>query len=275
MIDLSGRNIALIQQWLSNLDAGTMFVLLIALFLGASEVGLRLGRRVSRDSDHAVDLQELSTIQAAVLGLLALLLGFTFSMAASRFEARKELLRDEVNAIGTTYLRTQLLQEPYKSNAARLLRQYVETRLELQQVGHVPESLADINVRTARLQDQLWSEAAGAADRDPRSVMTGLFIQSLNDMIDMHGKQVAALRNRIPFPIFMLLCFVAIAALAMTGYGCGVDRNRNFPLTLTMSLVIASVIWLIVDLHRPTQGLITIDQQSLMELRESMGAATR
>jgi hypothetical protein len=247
----------------------------MVLFLGASEVGLRLGRRLSPDSDHDVDLQELSTIQAAVLGLLALLLGFTFSMAASRFEARKELLRDEVNAIGTAYLRTQLLQEPYRSDAARLLRQYVETRLELQEAGHVPENLAGVNARTARLQDQLWAEAVAAADRDARSVPTGLFIQALNDMIDMHGKQLAALRNRIPFPIFVLLCLVAVAALAMTGYGCGVDRNRNFPLTLTMSLVIASVIWLIVDLHRPTQGLIAIDQQSLIELRESMSAAPR
>jgi hypothetical protein len=265
----------LIEQWLSGLHEGTMFVLLNVLFLGASEVGLRLGRRVSRDSDHAVDLQELSTIQAAVLGLLALLLGFTFSMAASRFEARKELLRDEVNAIGTTYLRTQLLAEPYKSNASRLLRQYVDTRLELQQVGDALDGLAGVNARTTRLQNQLWAEAVAAADRDPRSVPTGLFIQALNDMIDMHGKQLAALRNHIPFAIFVLLSLVAIAAMAMTGYGCGVDRNRNFPLTLTISLVIASVMWLIVDLHRPAQGLIAIDQQSLIELRESMGAATR
>jgi hypothetical protein len=272
---LSGGNVALIQQWLSSLDEGTMFVLLMVLFLGASEAGLRLGRRVSLGGGQARDLQEMSTIQAAVLGLLALLLGFTFSMAASRFEARKELVRDEVNSIGTTYLRTQLLQEPYRSNTARLLRQYVDTRLELQEVGHVPQALAGVNVRTAHLQDQLWSEAVAAADRDPRSVPTGLFIQSLNDMIDMHGKQVAALRNRVPFPIFMLLCFVAVAAMAMTGYGCGLDRDRNFPLTLTMALVIASVIWLIVDLHRPSQGLITVDQQSLIELRESVRATPR
>ncbi len=265
----------MIQRWLSSPDEGTIFVLLMVLFLGASELGLHLGRRLSRDSDHDRDLQEMSTIQAAVLGLLALLRGFTFSMAASRFEARKELVRDEANAIGTTYLRAQLLPEPYKSNAARLLRQYVDTRLELQQAGHIPESLAGINVRTAHLQDQLWSEAVAAADKDPRSVPTGLFIQSLNDTIDMHAKQVAQLRNRIPFPIFLLLCLVAIAAMAMTGYGCGVDRDRNFPLTLTMSLVIASVIVLIVDLHRPTQGLITIDQRNLIELRESMSAAPR
>jgi hypothetical protein len=142
----------------------------------------------------------MSTIQAAVLGLLALLLGFTFSMAASRFEARKELVRDETNAIGTTYLRTQFLPEPYKSNAARLLRQYVDTRLELQQFSHIPESLADINVRTAHLQDQLWSEAVAVADRDPRSVPTGLFIQALNEVIDGHGK--VARCNRIRSPSF-------------------------------------------------------------------------
>lgn len=268
-------NIALIPQWLSSLDEGTMFVLLTILFLGASEIGLHLGRRVSQGRGDDRDLGEMSTIQAAVLGLLALLLGFTFSMAASRFEARKELVRDEANAIGTTYLRTQLLPEPYKGNIVRLLRQYIDTRLELQQIDHTQEGLAGVNARTSRLQDQIWAEAVGAADRDPRSVMTGLFIQSLNDMIDMHGKQLAALRNRIPFPIFLLLCSVAIAAMAMTGYGCGVARERNFLLTLTMSLVIASVIWLIVDLHRPTHGLITIDLRSLIELRDSMGATTR
>jgi hypothetical protein len=273
--DLSERSTALIQQWLSNLDEGPLFALLMILFLGASEIGLRLGRRLWQGSSDNRDLQEMSTIQAAVLGLLALLLGFTFSMAASRFEARKDLLRDEVNAIGTTYLRAQLLAEPQRSNVVRLLRQYIDTRLELQEAGHTAEGLAGVNARTASLQDQIWAEAVTAADRDPRSVPTGLFIQALNEMIDMHGKQVAALRNLIPFPIFVLLCLVAIAAMAMTGYGCGVDRNRNFPLTLTMALVIASVIWLIVDLHRPTRGLIAIDQQSLIDLRDSIGAATR
>jgi hypothetical protein len=247
---------------------------LLVIFVGAAETGFRLAlRRTTETSDR--DAAEITTIQAAVLGLLALLLGFTFSMAASRFEARKELVRDEANAIGAAWLRAQLLPEPQQANAARLLRRYVDTRFELQDASRAPDALGGVHARTGEIQNQLWVEAMAAAERDPRSVMTGLFVQSLNDMIDMHGKQMAAVRNRIPGSIFALLCFVAVVAVGLTGYGSGAARKRNFVLTLVVSLLVTAVITLIVDLHRPTRGFITVDQQNMIDTRDSMGGRAR
>jgi len=101
-------------------------------------------------------------------------------------------------------------------------------------------------------------------------VMVALFVSALNDMIDMDGKQLAALRNRIPAPIFLLLFLVAIVAVGITGYGSSQHHRESASLTLLVSLLIASVIILVVDLHRPARGLITIDLSSLTQLRQSV-----
>jgi len=257
-----------VEQWVSEQNEFLLFlVVLVALVLFA-EVGHRIARRMR--AAHPEATGEVSSIQGAVLGLLALLLGFTFAMAAERFQARKELVRDEANAIGTVALRTQLLPEPQRSNVAKLLPGYVENRIELQQKGYLRDAVREISARAGTLQAQIWAEAVAAAERAPQSVMIGLFVSALNDMIDMDGKQLAALRNRIPAPIFLLLFLVAIVAVGITGYGSSQHHRESASLTLLVSLLIASVIILVVDLHRPARGLITIDLSSLTQLRQSV-----
>jgi hypothetical protein len=261
------------EQWLSNLSEWTLFWLLLVLLLGAAETGYRLARRATAGTQETIP--EVAAIQGATLGLLALLLGFSFSMAATRFEARKELIRDEANAIGTVYLRTSLLPEPQRTAVRVLLRQYVETRFELQAVGYIPEQLKAVDANAGRLQGQLWAYAVTAAEQAPDSVMIELFVASLNDMIDMHGKQLAAMRNRIPAAIFFLLFFVAIVAVGLTGYGSGPRHARSATLTLLVSLLVAAVIMLVVDLHRPVRGMIVVDMASLRDVRDSMNPAPR
>lgn len=256
------------EHWLANVGEWTLFWLLLLLLLCAAEVGYQLARRARPGTQ--VEAPEVGAIQGAVLGLLALLLGFSFSMTALRFEARKELIRDEANAIGTVYLRTSLLPEPQRTTVRALLRQYVDTRFELQAVGYIPDALKDADTRSAQLQAQLWAQAVTAAERAPASVMTGLFIASLNDMIDMHGKQLAAIRNHIPGPIFFLLIFVAVVAVGLTGYGSGPRHVHSATMTLLVSLLVAAVILLVVDLHRPVRGLITVDTTSMRDVRDSM-----
>jgi hypothetical protein len=260
-----------VELWLAHQHEWAIFVVLTLVFAGAAEAGSRLaGRRSDTIGDR--ELAEVSTIQAAVLGLVALLLGFTFSMAATRFDARKELVRDEANAIGTAWLRAELLPEPQRGNVMRLLRSYVDTRFELQRTTGEPELLRAANASAGALQNRLWAEAKAAAERDQRSVTTGLFIQSLNDMIDMHGKQVAAMRNRIPFLIALVLVIATAVAMAITGYAASVAGRHSPALSLVMSLLMAGVLTMIVDLHRPSRGLITVDLQSLVEAREAMTA---
>ena len=151
------------------------------------EGGYRLGKwRRLRISDEKE--QPVGAMVASILGLVALVLGFTFSLAASRFDARRIAVLEESNAIGTTYLRARLLPEPQRSEIPRLLREYVEARIQVTEEGKTEQALA----RSEALHELLWAQATAAAEKDTGSIMTGVFIQSLNDVIDLHAKRVSS-----------------------------------------------------------------------------------
>jgi hypothetical protein len=263
-----------IAQWLATADEWVIAALLLASLFAAAEAGFRLARRrgAARD-DGAAALS--ATMQASVLGLLALLLGFTFAAASARFDDRQRLLTDEANAIGTAFLRAQLLPEPHRANAARLLREYVGIRIAFHEGSGPGGALGEIGARTGRLQDALWTEARAAADRDPYSVVTGLFVAAVNDVFDVSGKQLAAVHNRVPGGIFAVLFFVALVAVGFTGYAQGVAERRNLRATLLVTALIGSVIILIVDLDRPATGVIRLSAQALVDLKASVGSQAR
>jgi hypothetical protein len=257
------------DELLYDLDLWLIFLISIGALFLFTELGFHLGRRAaSTTSDHA--RSQVGTIQGALLGLLALLLGFTFAMAMSRFEVRKQLILDEANAIGTTFLRTQLLPEPQRREIADLLRRYVRVRLEFYEAGTDNKKLDAVNNATAKLQAQLWSAGAALGEKDPRAVTFGLFLQSLNEVIDLHNKRLTALENHVPEIILILLYFVALVATGLIGYGCGLGEVRNFFVTVVASVLIAAVIMVIIDLDRPRRGLIRGSQQRLVELRDSL-----
>jgi len=178
-----------------------LWIILVAssgFFLLATEAGFLLGRRSqSTIDDHSIS--QIYTIQGAALGLLALLLGFTFSMAMSRYDTRKQMVLEESNAIGTTFLRAQLLPEPPRKEVSNLLRRYVEVRLEFYEAGNDQKLLREVRNKTERLQNQLWAHGAGVVENDPRAILTGLFFQkSLNETIDLNAKRITALENHVP-----------------------------------------------------------------------------
>ena len=165
----------------------------LVIVLAATEFGRRLGMNANRKVED-----DISTLEAAMLGLLALMIGFTFAMALSRFDTRRDAVLLEANAIGTTALRARLLPEPHRKEVLKLLRDYVRVRLDITQ--RTP-SLADLEgaIRQSNdIQEALWREAMAISAMDQGMVPTGLFIQTLNEMIDDQAKRLAALRNRIP-----------------------------------------------------------------------------
>jgi len=175
---------------------------------------------------------KVSTLESAILGLLALMIGFTFAMALSRFEARRAAVLEEANAIGTTALRARLLPAPHSTKSLKLLREYVQIRLDITQ--RVP-STTELDAATARsntLQEALWQQAEAVAATDKGLVPTGLFIQTLNDMIDNQEKRLAALRTKLPNIVLMGLYGIAIIASAFTGYAVGWKQGgRGCPFT--------------------------------------------
>jgi hypothetical protein len=208
----------------------------------------------------------VGAIVAAILGLLAFLLAFTFGMAASRFETRRELVLDEANAIGTTYLRAALVPEPHRTDIRALLRDYVAVRLEGVEPGMAVPALA----RSEELQGRLWAQAIQVAEKKPTPI-TGLFIQSLNEVIDLHAKRVTmGMRNRIPIPMWGALYFTAILAMAGVGYHEGLTSTTRTLATLVLVVTFSGVLWLLADLDRPQEGLIKVSQQALMDVRKSM-----
>src|SRR5205823_623509 len=167
------------------------------LLLLTTELGFRLARRCRAGIDDSVRSQ-VSIIQGAILGLLGLIAGFTFAMSVSRFDLRKAVILDEANAIGTTYLRAEFLPDPARGELKALLRRYVDVRLEFFAAGADIPRARDAEAEIGRLQAELWSRAAAVTRRDPHSIATGLFIQSLNETIDLDAKQFAALENHVP-----------------------------------------------------------------------------
>ena len=258
----------MVTQYTTVLDAlplWGLFLVIVALAMAAIEGGYRLGtyrhRQPGREKETPV-----GAMVGAMLGLLAFMLAFTFGMASSRFDTRKQLVLDEANAIGTTYLRAALLPER-RDEIRALLRSYVDTRLEAVRSGRV----ADEILRSEGIQGELWSAATTLGQQHPDSIVVGLFVQSLNEVIDLHAKRVTAgLRNRIPGAIWVTLLTIAVLSLAAMGYHVGLVGTIR-PLTaIVVAVTFSSVISLIADLDRPQEGTLTVSQQALVDVRQSM-----
>ena len=209
----------------------------------------------------------IAAIVGATLGLLAFMLAFTFSLAATRFEARRQAVFDEANSIGTTYLRARLLPEPQRSEVAQTLRRYTEMRVQYIAERRIDELIT----QSEQLHEQLWSQGVMVAEKAPDSVMTGLFLQSLNETIDLHSKRVfVGLQSRIPFTIWLALFSLALLGMFSVGYQAGFSESRRSPVTTMLVLAFTGVLFLIVDLDRAQEGLLQVSQRSMTDLQRTM-----
>ncbi len=245
-----------------------ILVVSIALLFGAIEIGRWFGVR-ARGGRGSV-----STLESSILGLLALMIGFTFAVALSRFEARRDGVLNEANAIGATALRARLLPAPHDKEVLRLLKQYVQLRLTL---AHDLRSSGETNAalsRSSAIQEALWVQAKEVAAKSTGVVPTGLFVQSLNELIDDHEKRVTALISGVPDIVLIVLYGVATVASAFAGYAAGVEEQRSRgPLYAAITVFIA-VIMLIQDLDRPDAGFITASQQPMRDVAASLAGYT-
>ncbi|MDB6016162.1 MAG: hypothetical protein JWR19_651 [Pedosphaera sp.] len=258
----SGRDALYAREAFIALPLFGIFAATVAVLLLFAEAGFRLGRYQGQRSEMA-QKAPIAEIVSAMLGLLAFMLGFTFSLAASRFDARRALVVDEANAIGTTYLRAGLLSEPYRMEIRKLLRDYVKARLTYVQAGEIAQGMA----RADEMQERLWAEAVAAGGKNPGSIVTGLFIASLNEVIDLHAKRIAfSLRNHIPTSIWDALYFLAVCTIGTMGYHMGLVGARNVLAIIPLVLAFSVVLFLIADLDHPQKGLLKVSQQALVDL---------
>jgi len=245
----------------------------IALFPGMLilvELGRRLGqRRLKRDPEGP--RVGTGAIEAAVLGLLGLLLAFQFSGAAARFDARRQIIVSQANAIGTAWLRLDLLPAEDQPALRDLFRQYVDALLAL--VARLPDIAAfDAEVsRVNALLSQIWTQAVVACRDQPPSTVT-LLLAALNEMIDLTTTRAIAVRTHAPLVVSGLLFCVALVSAVLAGYAAAPARQRPLMHMLLFAAITAIAVFVILDLEFPRVGFIRVDvaDQALTALRASM-----
>ena len=244
----------------------TYAAIIILLVAGAAEIGNWLGRRFRRPGAEGADI---GTLTAAALGLLALLLAFSFSIALSRFDARRGMVLDEANAIGSAANFARLLPQPEQGPILGLLRDYAAVRLALgdDSDARTPDDIG----RSLDLQMKLWREAAAASVASPQSLPAANFAKALNELTNIHEARLTNLRYHVPAAVIFMLIGVAIVAMGFTGYNSGaLGARRRIP-DLIMSVTIALLIMLVLDLDDPRQGLIKVPVQPLADVAAELG----
>jgi hypothetical protein len=252
---------------LFGLPSWALGLVIFAVILGATGLGILVGRSLRHVSEHLKE--PFAVLQGALLGFVGLILAFGLALAVGRYEANRADVVADANAIGTTYLRAQTLAEPVRASSLRLLERYTDTAIRLTE--EVPGSDgADAAIADGEaLQRRLWRLAGEALDTAPVASAPRLYVESLNAMIDSQGVRVAADNNRVPGPVLILeLVGAAVALFLLAAYLAVIGRGV-FAVVLAAALV--SLLLLITfDLDRPTRGLITVPSTPLESLRESM-----
>jgi len=254
---------------LFEIDLMLLFSLLLGVLFSSGEAGRLLGKRVSTRLNEPAKAQ-IAVVQGALLGLLALLMGFTFAMAMSRFDARKDLVVDEANAIGTAYLRAQILPEPERSEAQQLFRAYVNDRVQSSTTLLNDPTQEVMLAEADRLFEGIWRLAMSTVERDIHADAISSFVESLNEMNDLRAKRIAALENHVPESALYLLIIVATLSIAFVGYGFGISHFRGRVTLITVCLVTTLVVTVILDMDRPRRGIIRVSQKSLLELQHQI-----
>jgi hypothetical protein len=249
-------------------------LLAAALFLCMlffSEVGRHIGvARLARDPD-GLD-KGAGAAEAAVFGLMGLLIAFTFSGAASKFEVRRHLITQEANAIGTAYLRIDLLPGDSQPEMKELFRRYVDVR----SVTYLNQDINATRVKLAEaavLQGDIWTKSVAACRRqDAPSQAAMLLLPALNEMIDITTTRVSATMNHPPLVIFLLLCLLSLVGALLVGYDTSSNKKRSWLHIVVFAAIMSLAVYVIVDLEFPRLGLIRVDaaDQVLIELRNSM-----
>ncbi len=255
---------AVIDLFFQKTPLWFFFPFTVALVFLSVTAGHWLGRRIrGKEADETE--RPAGTIVGSNFALLAFILAFTFNMASSRFDTRKELLLDEVSAIGTTILRADFLPEPERNVSLGLLAEYVDIRAEdVVHVDRLPRAIA----RSESIQDQLWSQVAGLAIHDRGPELLRLYVESLNDVFDLHTKRVTVgMKYQIPGIVWLTLYVMTILATTAMGYQFGLAEGRSRTIVIVLTLSFSAVILLIADLDRPSEGLIWLDQAPMVDLQ--------
>jgi hypothetical protein len=236
----------------------------------ASEIGFRIAsRRRSRSEDGS---PSIGAVEGIVFGLFGLLIAFTFSFVVARFEQRRQLVVEETNAIETSYLRAAVAPVPGRDALEDLHRRYLASRLAFVAAGTGRGRERRALEESHALQTELWARGVALAQRHPASEPYGLMLAALNEMFDLRTKRVGALAARLPDPVVVLLLVTAVLTASVSGYALGLHGERHPMPSAVILILIAVVLYIILDIDRPQRGVLRTRETALVELAERLGA---
>jgi len=210
----------------------------------------------------------VGTVVGAAMGLLAFMLAITFQIVSNRYDARKQLLLDDVTNIRTAYLRAGLIPEPYRYNTKKLLVEYVDLRVDL------ATNLSKLNPvlsRSQQILDTLWKYTEALAEQDRSSEVYALYTTSVNDLVDTYNQRITiTLEYRIPPAILLVLFIISFFSMLVLGYHFGILGKGNLKFALLVSVIFAVVMFLILALDRPEKGLANINQKPMFTLQKQL-----
>jgi hypothetical protein len=250
-----------------RLSSVELWLIIFGIVLGTTLLGVFLGRRLRA---HAETLREpFGVVQAALLGLVALILAFGLTMAVGRYDQRRAAVVDDANAIGTTYLRAQTLREPMRSESLDLLTRYTETSIALSNARPGSTAARAAVAEGGKLHRELWSLAGDALAGSPQDSAPRLYVETLNEMIDMQTVRVAGLNNRVPSAVLMIEVFGAAIGLGLLAMYLAI-LSRGVAAVVLAAVFVSVLLLITFDLDRPTRGVVTVPDAPLVALRASM-----
>ena len=251
---------------LNQLPLWAFGLLTLTLLLGSLEFGFLLGRR---NEEREEGSGQLTTLQAATLGLLALVLSFTYSYVSDRLDMRKLAVINEANAIGTAYLRAGYIPGPQGDRIRTLLKEYARIRMVTPESAGTTEKVQKIVSKSEELHNQIWSavEKIMAGDAGPREVT---LVQAVNDVIDLHTVRLTVSLDRLPDIVMSMLLLIAVMSMFLTGYNASISGTRSRWITFALASLLAFLVFMIADLDRSLQGFVRVSQAPYLSLIQSM-----
>jgi hypothetical protein len=250
-----------------RLSSWELALLVFGAVFGVTGIGIALGHHVRHTSEHL--RAPLGVLQSALLGLVGLVLAFGLALAVGRYESRRTAVVDDANAIGTTYLRAEMLAEPMRTRSLQRLVRYTDATIRLSR--SVPSS-SDARFAVAdgeKLQRELWRLAGQAVAESPIATAPRLYVETLNQMIDQQTVYVAALNNRVPGPVLAVELIFGTVALGLLAFYLALLGRGVLPVLLAAALI-GLLLMVTFDLDRPVRGLIQVPSTPLTNLRASM-----
>jgi hypothetical protein len=255
---------------LFRLHTSVLSLLLFGVILGSTALGFIVGRRM-REKHHTLK-EPLAVTQPALLGFMGIVLAFGLSLAVGRYETRRAAVVSEANAIDTTYLRSQTLPEPVRTESIELLEQYADTSIRISHLRPDSPEQEEATVDSSEIQRNLWEQAGEALVAEPEATAPRLYVDTLNEMFEAQASRVAALSNRVPSPVVLLEVVGSAIALALLASHVSI-LGRGVVATMLAAVLVSFTLLVTFDLDRPTRGFIEVPSTPLDIVRASMEAA--